>query len=163
MKLPRTLRLDPSDSRVFDLAAAPGEWAVTGTFAFVDTNPGEMDNKAQLAFKSGWLGLGSLGRSTFVQVSVAPHEEVEAATRALAAHLFKDYGAPDMLMAMTAAQSEIAYAASLCDHPAGTLLAIEREMADEGITERIRLVPRPDEDGGHAQIWSITEEDETRR
>lgn len=160
MKLPRTIRLDPSDTRVFDVAAEQGEWAITGTFAFVDSVPTEMDNKAQLAFKSGWLGLASLGRSTFVQVSVAPEDEVAAATRALAAHLFKDYGAPDMLSAMTAAEGEVAYAASLCDHPAGTLLAIEREMTDDGITERIRIVPRSDEEGGHAQIWSISEEED---
>jgi len=60
---------------------------------------------------------------------------------------------------MTAAQGEVAYASSLCDHPAGTLLAIEREMTEDGITERIRVVPRPDEEGGHAQIWTISEED----
>ena len=159
MKLPRTIRLDPSDARVFDLAAAPGEWAVTGTFSFVDAIPADMDKKAQLAFKSGWLGLESFGRSTFVQVSIAPEDAIETATRALATHLFQDYGAPDMLLAMTAAQSEIAYAASLCNHPAGMLLAIERDMTDEGISERIRVIPRPNDEGGHAQIWSISEED----
>ncbi len=158
MKLPRTIRLDPSDINVFSAAADPGEWAVTGTFAFVDAVPGELDNKTQLAFKSGWLGLSSFGFSTFVQVTVVPEGEDEAAARALATHLFEDYGAPDMLMAMTAARSEIAYAASLCDQPAGTLLAIEREMTEDGITEKIRVMPRPDEDGGHAQIWTLTED-----
>ncbi len=158
MKLPRTIRMDPSDARVFHDAAEPGEWAVTGTFAFVDATPAGMDNKAQLAFRSGWLGLDSFGHATFVQVSIAPDDEAEAAARSLAAHLFKNYGAPDMLVAMTAAKSEIVYAASLCDHPAGTLLAIEREMTDEGITERIRVIPRPDDEGGHAQIWSFAED-----
>lgn len=158
MKLPRTLRLDPSDGRVFHDAAAPGEWAVTGTFAFVDATPADMDNKSQLAFKSGWLGIESFGHSTFVQVAVAPDSEVDAATRKLGAHLFEHYGAPDMLAAMEAARLEIAHAASLSDHPAGTLLAIEREMHDDGISERIRLVPRPDDDGGHATIWSFEAE-----
>lgn len=158
MKLPRTIRLDASDTRIFARAAEPGEWAVTGTFAFVDSIPGELDSKSQLAFKSGWLGLGSFGFSTLVQVSVVPEGEDEAAARALAAHLFEVYGAPDMLMALTAAKSEIAYAASLCDQPAGTLLAIEREMSDDGISEKIRVMPRPDEDGGHAQIWSVAED-----
>ncbi|MBO6947633.1 MAG: hypothetical protein JJ855_06595 [Rhodospirillales bacterium] len=158
MKLPRTIQLDPSDTNVFALAAAPGEWAVTGTFAFVDSTPDQMDTKTQLAFKSGWLGLSSFGFSTFVQVTVVPEGEDEAAARALATHLFEVYGAPDMLMAMTAAKSEIAYAASLCDQPAGTLLAIEREMTEEGITEKIRVMPRPDEEGGHAQIWTLTED-----
>lgn len=158
MKLPRTIRLDPSDTQVFQNAAEPGEWAVTGTFAFVDCQPAEMDNKSQLAFKSGWLGLTSFGFSTLVQVSVVPEGEDEAAARALASHLFETYGAPDMLMALTAAKSEIAYSASLCDQPAGTLLAIEREMTEDGIAEKIRVMPRSDDEGGHAQIWSISEE-----
>ena len=157
MKLPRTLRLDPSDGRVFHDAANPGEWAVTGTFAFVDATPTEMDNKTQIAFRSGWLGVESFGRSTFIQVAVAPEVEVDAATRALAAHLFDRFGAPDMLAALEAARTEIAHAASLSD-PAGTLLAIEREMHDDGISERIRIVPRSDDDGGHATIWSFEEE-----
>jgi len=158
MKLPRTIRLDPSDTHVFAQAAEPGEWAVTGTFAFLEDVPAELDAKSQLAFKSGWLGLGTLGYSTLVQVSVVPDGEDEAAARALAAHLYEDYGAPDMLMATTAAKSEIAYAASLCDQPAGTLLAIEREMTEDGITEKIRVMPRPDDEGGHAQIWTVAED-----
>lgn len=158
MKLPRTIRLDPSDTMVFPAAADPGEWAVTGTFAFVDANPTDMDNKTQLAFKSGWLGTASFGRSTFVQIAVVPDAEADRITRALAAHLFDAYGAPDMLAALEAARGEIDYASTLCDHPAGTLLAIEREMTEDGIGERIRVVPRPDEDGGHAQIWSFVEE-----
>ena len=31
MKFPRTIRLDPSDVKVFPLAAEPGEWAVPGS------------------------------------------------------------------------------------------------------------------------------------
>ena len=160
MKLPRTIRLDPSDARVFPHAAEPGEWAVTGTFRFVDMVPDEMDNKTQLAFRSGWMGITSFGSSTFVQVTVAPEDDVNATARGLAAHLFEVYGAPDMLTALEAAKGEIAYASSLCDHPAGTLLAIEREMSEEGISERIRVVPRDDEEGGHARIWSLIPEEE---
>ena len=39
MKLLRTIRLDPSDTFVFENAAEPGEWAVTGTFMFADDDP----------------------------------------------------------------------------------------------------------------------------
>lgn len=159
MKLPRTIRMDPSDGRVFHNAADPGEWAVTGTFSFVDASFEDMDNKDQLSFTSGWMGTGSFGYSTFVQVSVAPDSEVEAATRGLALHLFNEYGAPDMLAAMEAAKGEIMHAESLCDHPAGTLLAIRRDLTDEGISEQIRIVPRDDEEGGHARIWSFVEDE----
>ena len=34
MKLLRTIRLDPSDTFVFERAAKPGEWAVSGAFVF---------------------------------------------------------------------------------------------------------------------------------
>lgn len=159
MKLPRTIRLDPSDGRVFHSAAEPGEWAVTGTFSFVDAVFEDMDNKDQLAFTSGWMGTGSNGYSTFVQVTVAPEADVDAATRALALHLFQDYGAPDMLAAMDAARGEIMHAESLCDHLAGTLLAIRRDLTDEGISEQIHVVPRDDEEGGHARIWSFVEDE----
>ena len=33
-RLPRTLRLDPSDTVIFESPAEPGEWAVPGGFAF---------------------------------------------------------------------------------------------------------------------------------
>ena len=36
MKLLRTIRLDPSDTFVFERAAEPGEWAVPGAFVFLD-------------------------------------------------------------------------------------------------------------------------------
>ena len=39
MKLLRTIRLDPSDTFVFDHAAEPGEWAVTGTFMYAEDDP----------------------------------------------------------------------------------------------------------------------------
>ena len=72
MKFPRTIRLDVSDANAFPLAAEPEEWAVTGTFAFADADPAAMTGKEQLAFRNGWLGTDSFGRSTFIQVSVIP-------------------------------------------------------------------------------------------
>jgi hypothetical protein len=38
-RLPRTIRLDVSDSQVFEQAALPGEWAVPGGFLFVEAAP----------------------------------------------------------------------------------------------------------------------------
>ena len=159
MKFPRTLRLDVSDVNAFPLAAEPEEWAVTGTFAFTDADPEAMSNKEQLAFKNGWLGIESFGRSTFVQVSTIPVEQFEEAVRRLAAHLFERYGAPDMLAATEAAKGEAEYAAGLCDHPAGTMLAIEREFTGKGVAERIKVIPKQDE-GAHARIWSVEEDEE---
>ena len=63
-----------------------------------------------------------------------------------------------LLAAVEAAKEEAAYAAGLCDHPAGTMLAIEREFTDEGVAERIKVVPKQDE-GAHARIWSVVEDE----
>ena len=158
MKFARTIRLDASDQNVFDNPAEPGEWAVAGTFEFADGDPAGWTNKQQLAFKSGWLGLGSFGRSTFVQVAVLPDGQVEDAVRALAGHLFERYGAPDMMAALDAARGECRDMADLCDHPAGTLLAIERDLTDEGIAERVRIIPAKGE-GQHARIWGVAGDD----
>ncbi|MEJ2378941.1 MAG: DUF6505 family protein, partial [Pseudolabrys sp.] len=46
MKLLRTIRLDPSDTFVFDPVAEPGEWAVSGAFAFWGGVPSTLEGKA---------------------------------------------------------------------------------------------------------------------
>ena len=159
MKFPRTIRLDPSDVKVFPLAAEPGEWAVTGTFAFADAEPAALSRKEQLAFKSGWLGTGSFGRSTMVQVVDITAEQYDDVVRMIADHLAGEYGAPDAEAAMTAARDEAAYAAGLCDHPVNTLLAIEREFTDDGISERVRAIA-PEPAGAHTRVWEMVEDED---
>ena len=157
MKLARTIRLDISDANVFPVAAEPGEWAVTGTFAFADSNPARLDAKERIAFRDGWFGTESFGRATFVQVTDIGREDYDETVRRLAAHLFGDYGAPDMMAAVEAARQEVDDMAALCAHPAGTLLAIEREFDEHSITERTRVV-KPRGDGLHARIWSVEDD-----
>ncbi len=159
MKFPRTIRLDPSDVKVFPLAAEPGEWAVTGTFAFADAEPQSLSRKEQLAFKSGWLGTGSFGRSTMVQVVDITAEQYDEVVRMIADHLVGEYGAPDSDAAMIAARDEAAYAAGLCDHPVNTLLAIEREFTDDGVSERVRAIT-PEPAGAHTRVWEIVEDED---
>jgi len=159
LKFPRTIRLDVSDENAFPVAADAEEWALTGTFAFADAEPGALSNKEQLAFRNGWLGADSFGRATFVLVAEISDEQFEAVVLRLAEHIFEHYGAPDMLAAAEAARGEARYAADLCDHPIGTMLAIEREFTDDGVAERIRVIPQQDE-SMHAKIWSIVEDEE---
>ena len=159
MKFPRTIRFDVSDANVFPLASEPNEWAVTGTFAFADTDPSAFTSKEQLAFRNGWLGTGSFGRATFVQVAEISEDEFEGVIKSLGNHLLDHFGAPDRETAFNAARDEAEYAAGLCDHPAGTLLSIEREFTDAGVAERIRVIPK-NEDGQHAKIWSVVEDDD---
>ncbi len=159
MKLLKTIRLDVSDQNIFSLAAEPGEWAVTGTFAFADMNTDKMDNKDQLAFRNGWMGIASFGRSTVVQVATINDDEYENVVRNLAAHLFKVYQAPDMLAALDAAREEVADASIIGDHPVGTFLTIERDLTNEGIVERVNVITSAD-DELHARIWTIEPDEE---
>ncbi|NQV98750.1 MAG: hypothetical protein HQ483_03545 [Rhodospirillales bacterium] len=160
MKLAKTIRLDVSDSQIFPLAAEPGEWAIAGTFAYVDKDVAALGGKDAIAFKSGWLGLGSFGRATLVQVAVIPDTEYELCVRQLAEHLYSAFGAPDMLAALDAARHELDDMAALCAHPSATLLAIGRQAQVDGIAEQVRIIPQPDADH-HARIWEIEETDET--
>lgn len=156
-KLPRTIRMDASDVNVFDRAAEPGEWAVTGTFNFVDDMPDDMPRKRKLAFASGWLGVDSFGWSTLVQVAHADDEAYELVIRAVASHLFQDYGAPGMVEALDAARGVVDEVASLCaDQDAGTVLALQRDADLSGIAERVRVVNKTDT--MHAPVWSIADD-----
>jgi hypothetical protein len=143
LKLPRTIRLDPSDTFVFRNAAGPGEWAVTGAFLFADAEPDALDAKARAAFRSGFLGIESFGWSTLVTIVEATEDERAAAVEALASRFVAHLGAPDIETAREAARDEIAFAASLCGHPVGTLIALARGLEDGELKERFRtLHPR---------------------
>lgn len=160
-KLPRTIRLDPSDAFVFERAANPGEWAVSGTFVFQDcSDPAALDQKQRVALRSGFLGIDSLGWSTLAIVTEATEADMQGAVERLAAHLLAQFGAPDLQAARDAAKEEVGFAASLCDHPPQTLLAVQRSIADGEIRERFRtLKPRqsaPGADRLHAHSRAFT-------
>ncbi len=142
LMLPRTIRLDPSDTFVYAPAADPGEWAVTGTFRFFGADPTALAGKERQAFRAGFLGIESFGWSTLVVVTQARAEDVELATRRLAEQLVRHCGAPDIGTARAAAEEEIAFAGSLCDHPAGTLLGLHRGAEGGGIRESFRTLHR---------------------
>ena len=94
MKLLRTIRFDASDPFVFDKAAEPGEWAVSGAFAFTCGDPAKLQGRARSAFRAGFLGLASLGRSTLVQIVEAHESDREVAVSILAAQLVAHFGPP---------------------------------------------------------------------
>jgi len=144
MKLLRTIRLDPSDTFVFDHAAEPGEWAVTGAFMFGDDDPDKLEGKARAAFRAGFLGTASLGWSTLVQVVEANEADRLAAIDTLAKHLVAKFGAPSIADAVAAAEAEFAFTASLCDHPLDTLIALHRVYEDGEIRERFRTLRAKD-------------------
>ncbi len=163
-RLPRTLRLDPSDTVIFEHAAEPGEWAVPGGFCFWDDDLDTLVGKRRQAFRAGFLGLGSFGWSTLVEVAEATPAERAAAVAALAAHLHAAHGAPDEATARPAAEEEIAFAEGLCrDHQPGTVLALSRSAEGGAIRERFRTLHRRETAPVFAVVEEDGEEDEAER
>jgi len=163
VKLLRTIRLDPSDTFVFDKAAEPGEWAVSGGFVFFAADPEQLSGKARAAFRGGFLGIGSLGWSTLVQIVEASESDRASAVETLARHLAERFGAPDLATAREAAEEEIAFAASLTEHPTDTLIAVHRVREDGAIRETFRTL-RPREGQKNLRAFAFMEvegEDET--
>ena len=141
VKLLRTIRLDPSDSFVFERAAEPGEWAVSGGFEFVDVDPAALTGRARQAFRSGFLGLSTFGWSTLAVVVEATPEEHAAGIEALAGYLMAAHGAPTLEDARAAAAEEIAYAHALAQHPDQTLVALHRTVDSDGsVKEQFRTL-----------------------
>ena len=156
MKLLRTIRLDASDTFVFDTPAEPGEWAVSGAFAFWNRDPATLEGKARSAFRSGFLGLGSFGRSTLVQIVEACEDDRAAAVESLARHLVDRHGAPSLEAARAAASEEVAFAESLCTQPQDTLVAVHRVFDDGAVRESFRSL-RPREGAKPARAFSFME------
>ena len=145
MKLIRTIRLDPSDTFVFERAAEPGEWAVSGAFAFWNTDVEKLEGKGRSAFRGAFLGVESLGWSTLVQIVEASASDRAAVLERLALQLVARFGAPDIVTARAAAEEEVAFAESLCNHPADTLIAVHRSFEEGEVHESFRtLHPRGD-------------------
>ena len=157
LKLPRTIRLDPSDEFVFSRAAAPGEWAVSGAFCFWNSDVAALSGKERQAFRSGLLGISSFGWSTLVVVTEATDAEREEAVERLARRLVTHLGAPDAETARAASEEELAFAASLCEHPVNTILAVHRTAEADGIHERFRTLRKREDFINHTRAFDIVE------
>lgn len=142
IRLPRTIRLDPSDTFVYRRAAEPGEWAVTGTFLFFGVDVDKLSGKERQAFRGGFLGIESFGWSTLAVVTEASAQARAAAAERLAEQLVASCGAPDIERARAAAEEEFAFAESLCAHPPNTLLGIHRTSEGDSIRESFRTLHR---------------------
>lgn len=160
IRLLRTIRLDPSDTFAFDHAAEPGEWAVPGSFMFFGADVAALKGKPKIAFRSGFLGLGSFGWSTIAVVVQATAEERQSAVQQLAEHLVAQHGAPDIGTALAAADEELAFGESCADHPEQTLVVIHRTLGEDGdIREQFRTVKAglPFSKDSHSRVFSFHE------
>ena len=158
MKLARAIRFDASDLNVFPSAADEGEWALTGSFLFTAMPPDEITGKWRQAFANGFMGCSSHGFSTLVSVSTVKGDDVEMLQASLAEWFTEAFGAPSIEAAKEAASQEIGFMAELCEpHKTGTLLCIQREAGEDGITETFRSLPKPDS-CAEQKIWTMVED-----
>ncbi len=72
----------------------------------------------------------------------ASAEERAAVVEKLAEQLVARCGAPGLEAARPAAEEEVAFAQSLCDHPPNTLLALHRAGEEAGVRETFRTLHR---------------------
>jgi hypothetical protein len=152
----RTIRLDASDTFVFDAAAEPGEWAVSGAFAFWHKDPTTLDGKARAAFRSGFLGVRSLGWCTLVQIVKADAVERAKLVELLAEQLVRHFGAPTIVAATAAAEEEVAFAQSLCTVPKDSVVAVHRTYKEGAVRESFRTL-RPRDASKQARVFSFLE------
>ncbi len=161
MKFLKTVRFDRSDDHVFDAAAAPEEWAVSGAFAFAGADPAALTGKTKQAFANAFLGTASFGRSTFATVGELSNEELGHIEAALARHFVEHYGAPDAATALPAAREEAAFIVDLCkDALINTVFTLRRHFDDDGqIVEEFRTIQAPSDKVLHSRIWSVVEDE----
>ena len=161
MKLLQVIRFDASDERVFERAAEPGEWAVSGAFAFAELPQEAITGKVRQAFTNGFLGVPSFGRSTFASVAEISAEERQAIAQHLARHLLEHFGAPSEAEALAAAEEEIRFIEELCaEKPVNTFFTVRRVLPPGGdIREEFRVVTPPRE-RPHARIWDVADGDD---
>jgi hypothetical protein len=160
MKLLKTIRFDASDERVFEHAAGPDEWAVSGAFAFAGLAAEAITGKTRQAFANGFLGLASLGRSTFATVAQALPADLEEIEQLLAAHFVSGHGAPGLAAALPAARQEAQFVVDLCrDAPIGTVFTVRRTLDAGGhIKEEFRTIRAPAAEAQHARIWTVVDD-----
>ncbi|GAA0775860.1 hypothetical protein E1180_13195 [Roseibium denhamense] len=136
MNLARAIHLDDSDKNVYFSPARTGEWCLSGGFEFSDWTDADLSGKAKQAFSNGWLGLETFGRVTLVAVTPISEAEFSSLVDRLAQHFVDVYGAPSVDAARGVAAEELSYMADLCaDHAENTILAVQRELAGEGVRE----------------------------
>jgi hypothetical protein len=161
MKLLRTMRFDSSDERVFELAARPGEWAVSGAFAFANSDPPSIAGKTKQAFANGFLGVASFGRATFATVANAKPQDADEIAFRLAQHFVANYAAPTLEAALVEAQAEVDFVADLVkDALVNTVFTVRRTFDREGrIREEFRTIRPPAGERLHARIWTVVDDE----
>ncbi len=159
MKFFKSIRFDPSDSRVFDNAAGPDEWAIPGGFIFAGESEDEIRGKLKQAFSNGFLSLESFGFSTFVSVAEIDQTKVAALSAGLAQYFHTHFGAPSPEVAKPVAEAEIQFVMDLCsDVSINEIFTLRRFFDENGeIREEFRIIDAPGAKP-HARVWEVVED-----
>lgn len=163
MKFLKTIRFDTSDEHVFEQAASPDEWAVSGAFAFAGLAEDEVKKgKMRQAFANGFLSIDTFGHSTFTSVAECSEDELAEIENNLARHFVERYGAPDLETALPAAREEAKFVVDLCESSlVNTIFTVRRRFSEDSeIKEEFRTIKSPDAKPLHTRIWSVVEDDE---
>lgn len=162
LRLLRILRLDDSDTQVYLPAARAGEPAVPGTFmfTFAGIEPERLGGSEAQAFRSGFLGLDSLGWGTLVTVAEVDESERRAAMDRLAAVFIDRFGAPDEAAARAQAEQEFSFVDQLCEQPLNTIISLERTVDEEEVEEQFRTHSQQADWQGSYPVIRIVPENE---
>ena len=160
-KLLRVIRFDQSDAHVFEVPAIEDEWAVSGASEFAGLADEQIKGKTRQAFANGFLGVPSMGRSTFATVAKVDDDERDELEMLLAQQLVERFGAPSLEVALSAAKDEVAFAQELCaDKPINTVFTVRRLIGKDGqFREEFREIKPPTGEPQHARIWTVVEDD----
>ncbi|MEP3277956.1 MAG: DUF6505 family protein [Stappiaceae bacterium] len=160
MKFLKTIHFDPSDTRVFPLAAGSDEWAVSGGFSFSTFEEDELKGKWKQAFSNGFFSIESFGHATFTQVVSLEEAQVADLQSMLAQHFVDRFGAPSVADALPVAAAEIDFIVKLCTEvPINSVFTLRRFFDDTGeIREEFRIIDTPGEKP-HARVWDVIEDE----
>lgn len=158
MKFLKTIRFDPSDTNVFELAAEPDQWAIPGGFCFAEYKEDDLKGKTKQSFSNGFLSVETHGYSTFTSVAEITAEEIASVEHKLANWFVDVHGAPDLCSAMGIAKQEVLFVLEMCaEVPVNTVFALGRYFDEaEEIREEFRIVEAPRE-AVHTRVWEIVE------
>jgi hypothetical protein len=127
---------------------------VSGAFVFWNRDPATLEGKARTAFRSGFLGISTLGWSTLVQIVEASEDDRKAVIDTLAKQLVASFGAPTVGDAVAAAEEEVTFVESLCTQPSDTLIAVHRTFEEGAVRESFRTL-RPRSGAKPARAFSF--------
>ena len=110
---------------------------------------------------NGFLGLPSLGRSTFTTVADATAADLGQIEQLLTGYFISACGAPDEAAARFAAAEETSFVRELCrDAPINTVFTVRRTWDAQGqIKEEFRTIRPPTGEPLHAKIWTVVDDE----